>query len=231
MREIEFERHEYSDTPKGVKMLIKTIVEKLPEPKRRKYRQLNWENHVLQKEADLLRDGIDAALLTEWLNHNVSQTAQGRQASVIYKMLVALQALGQDAGIEMLNAALAKNLNTGRPQTCTMGYLGAILRSERAAGRDKGTTQSKAQQPTSDEAWARMMHLLKQRINANSYNTWLRPLRLKSLTSRELHVWCPSEVHQNWLSEHYQGVFAEVCHTVLRRALSKVVFCVEGRDA
>lgn len=231
MTHITFRRPEYEEIDEGVRIMVKTIVEKLPTPQRRKFRQLPYEEENARTQAELVRDGIDVALLAEWINRNLSLTKAGRQPSAIYTLLVEVRKMSRAAGMGRVNAALEKNLNTNNPGTCTPQYLRAILRNDlqsvQASSRPVKPHPATPFVPpaTPDDAWQHILLQVRQRISADNYRTWIAPLSLKLLNQQTFQIWCPDDIYGHWLEEHYARVLAEAYASIYGHAPADLQFC------
>lgn len=210
--EILLKRGEYAEVDEGVKALVRTVVEKLPNPTRKKYQPLIWREQALKKQAELIQDGVHDGFLSEWMGLD----ARRRTDRVQYKILTELQQLRVQYGPEAINAGLAKVCGMGDAQKATVPYLKAILKN----GKSWPTPESSARQsdaviqaarPTriGREHWERIMSLLASKINSRSYATWLHPCVLIEISSTSLTIGAPSEVHVNWLKEHYVSVISQ----------------------
>lgn len=52
-------------------------------------------------------------------------------------------------------------------------------------------------------AWQRILGYLKDRVNTQSYQTWLRPTRFSHLTSDSIVVQVPNQEFEDWIQENY----------------------------
>lgn len=60
------------------------------------------------------------------------------------------------------------------------------------------------------DVWQRALRTLEQKINRPSFDTWLRPTHLFSMTDHTVHIGVPDQVYTYWLSEHYENVIKDV---------------------
>jgi len=210
-REIILKRGEYQDVDEGVKALVSTVIAKLPEPSRKKYQAVEWQQRAMQKEAELLQDGIDGAALSSFLNGNAAQSATGRSWSVCYKLLLGVAELARDFGHAHVNAALSRIVEMQQYQKCTLPYLQAVLKntvplpsaSPRADIRPAKSPAAPDATASMGEKWDRMSDMLAQRVNGPSFNTWIRPVRCVELTKDSLTLRVPSDTHRDWLLDNY----------------------------
>lgn len=226
MREIVFEQDEYTEVPEGVKVLVQTAVNKLPDPQRRKYRQVLWEEQATQKEAELLHDGVDGALLSEWLNNNYSQSEKGRLPSVVCNLLIQFQGLRMEYGTTAINVALAKNLNTGDPQKCNLRYLKTILKNDAQQISRQSTTrpdpQTSQRPPSSGGSWDRVRGILERRLSRENYNAWIRPCQCSRFDAQGMDLIVPTETHRYWIREYYTPLLCEAFKAVCGRIPSQM---------
>ncbi len=60
------------------------------------------------------------------------------------------------------------------------------------------------------ELWKTVLNGLKTRINAPSFNTWVRPTRFLGQHDHAVQLEVPDDVFVYWLKEHYQPVIVEL---------------------
>jgi len=213
---IEFAPGEYELLPDRLKIALATVLAKLPAAKKKKYIQLDWQRKVVLKEGELYEAGLLRTLLSEWLNGFVAQTQDGRQYSVVYQTLCVIEQLVAEYGVDALNAALLKNIGTGRPETCTIQYLKAILKRGYApdALREMPPRPTMPKKEEAGSEWDRIIRVIKHRLkdSESSFNTWIRPCTPLTVNQAELRIACRDDVAVGWLSEHYTGVFSQA-HT------------------
>ncbi len=58
-------------------------------------------------------------------------------------------------------------------------------------------------------AWQEILNNLKSKVNAQSYQTWLRPTRLSHVSDCTLFVRVPNREFQDWIQEHYGVLIRE----------------------
>lgn len=200
---IELLRGEYEETDAGVKTLVSTVISKLPHPARKKYDALNWQAQAEQLEAALLTSGVDGATLSAYVNlFCAAAAATGRSWAVMTRLLNDINALLREHGLEAVNAGLAACVNTNAPSKCSVPYLKAILRAS-ATPAPQSVPMRLAPAAQGGAPFERMMARLEGRINAPSYNTWLRPLKCGRMTKTELALIAPSDTHVDHLKQHY----------------------------
>jgi len=63
---------------------------------------------------------------------------------------------------------------------------------------------------TAMNAWQHVLNHLKTKVNAQSYQTWLRPTRFGHVSKDTLVVRVPNREFQEWIQEHYNTQIQEV---------------------
>ena len=63
--------------------------------------------------------------------------------------------------------------------------------------------------------WNDVLKKLEKRINRPSFNTWIRPTSLVSITQYNVRVGVPDEVFVYWLGEYYVDVMADILSEIL----------------
>jgi chromosomal replication initiator protein len=75
-------------------------------------------------------------------------------------------------------------------------------------------------------AWQEILNYVKTKVNAQSYQTWLRPTRFSHAESDTLVVRVPNREFQAWIQEHYGGLILEALKQ-LGSAYQRVSFAFE----
>ena len=70
--------------------------------------------------------------------------------------------------------------------------------------------------------WDEALTLLKAKVHEQSFNTWLRPTRGRSLSNGQFLVEVPNPFYAEWLGEHYSRLIEESVTDVLGRKVSLV---------
>jgi chromosomal replication initiator protein len=70
--------------------------------------------------------------------------------------------------------------------------------------------------------WEEALTLLKGKVHEQSFNTWLRPTRGKSLVNGQLEVEVPNPFYAEWLGEHYSRLIEESVESILGRRIAVV---------
>jgi chromosomal replication initiator protein len=63
--------------------------------------------------------------------------------------------------------------------------------------------------------WDRFLEGIEERLNAQSFNTWFKPLTLLELTDGSLTISVPQPYFSSWLEEHYLSLIQSVCKAVI----------------
>ena len=78
--------------------------------------------------------------------------------------------------------------------------------------------------------WQRILERLEDRVNAQSFSTWLRPTALQRDEGRRIFVSVPSELFANWLSRNYMDLIRESAGQLERDGV-EVSFVYDERAA
>jgi len=70
--------------------------------------------------------------------------------------------------------------------------------------------------------WDEALTLLKGKVHEQSFNTWLRPTKGRSLVNGQLQVEVPNPFYAEWLGEHYSRLIEESVKEVLGRRVALV---------
>jgi len=65
------------------------------------------------------------------------------------------------------------------------------------------------------DIWDNCLHVIRERIAPQSFDTWFRPIRPTKLDKQVLTIEVPSQFFYEWLEEHYLGLLKEAVHTTL----------------
>jgi len=79
--------------------------------------------------------------------------------------------------------------------------------------------------PEIQELWSRVCNLLCNKINEQSFTTWLKPLRPKPSEDGRLLLEVPNAFFADWIEQHYLPLIEEVAREVTGSAVS-VSFCI-----
>jgi chromosomal replication initiator protein len=75
-------------------------------------------------------------------------------------------------------------------------------------------------------AWQEILNYLKPKVNAQSYQTWLRPTRFSHADNEVLVVRVPNREFHDWIQEQYGGLIAEALER-LQLGFQKIRFVFE----
>ncbi|MBN1291872.1 MAG: chromosomal replication initiator protein DnaA [Candidatus Latescibacteria bacterium] len=80
--------------------------------------------------------------------------------------------------------------------------------------------------------WDSFLKTIEDRINAQSFNTWFKPLNLNNLTVDTLFISVPQSYYSSWLEEHYISLIKSTASSILgRNVLIKFIISDEKNDA
>lgn len=225
---LEFTPEEYEQLDDRVKIALKTVINKLPVPQRKKYVPLEHQREALQEQEALIHAGADRELVDAWLNYFAAPAQTGRAPSVLCQTLRTLHGLLQQFGARALNLAFGKNLAvTEAHKKCNPRYLTSILTNDAAQATPEpagDTTPSASAPPTAGHAWERIVAVVERWVSPRNFDTWVRPLTVERITESALVVCCPDETSVYWLEEYYRPVFAEAFAQVMGHEPEHVTF-------
>ncbi len=75
-------------------------------------------------------------------------------------------------------------------------------------------------------AWHEVLSILKNKVNPQSYQTWLRPTRFSHLAGNTLYVRVPNREFQDWIHEHYGRLINDALGR-LNSAAEQVTYVLE----
>ena len=84
--------------------------------------------------------------------------------------------------------------------------------------------------PSSTGGFAQMQAVLREKVNASSYKTWLAPCS-GVIDGATLALTVPSDTHEFWLSDVYRELIAQTFTRVTGRELASVTYCVAPMNA
>jgi len=62
----------------------------------------------------------------------------------------------------------------------------------------------------SNKVWEAIVNKVSEKIPEQSFNTWIRPLKLKTFENGELVIATPNNFYVDWIEEHYLSIFKQV---------------------
>lgn len=215
---LEFAPEEYEQLPDRVKIALRTVLDKLPAPSKKKYLPVNYARQVLETQEALIAAGLERETLLAWCNEYSRITQHGRAWSAVLDTLNHIKQLLDAYSAPMVNIGLMRCLNTQKPTACTAPYLRVVLKNlgqtPQSPTQPPPAAAVTTEQPEGDP-WARIVGIVRQRIDPRSFATWIRPLRPGRITAQELQVICPDEVYVGWLQDHYVKILSEAFAQVM----------------
>ena len=58
--------------------------------------------------------------------------------------------------------------------------------------------------------WEQFLNSIKEKTSAQIYESWFKPLQLKSLSAAAISIEVPSQFFSDWLKENYLEIIKEV---------------------
>ena len=92
------------------------------------------------------------------------------------------------------------------------------------------TPKPVAPAPANTGGFAQMQAVLREKVNASSYKTWLAPCS-GVIDGATLALTVPSDTHEFWLSNVYRELIAQTFTRVTGRELASVTYCVAPMNA
>jgi len=74
--------------------------------------------------------------------------------------------------------------------------------------------------------WARICDLLLARVSRQAFQTWLKPLVLKTVAGDQLSLQVPNSFFADWLEQHYHPVIEDAAKEIVGPAV-RVSYCVD----
>ncbi len=75
-------------------------------------------------------------------------------------------------------------------------------------------------------AWQEVLSHLKHRINAQSYQTWLRPTRLSHVSNQQIIVRVPNREFRDWIEENYGALISDTLK-LLNLGYDQVIYVLD----
>lgn len=60
-----------------------------------------------------------------------------------------------------------------------------------------------------DQLWARVQASLKDRLGAQNFEIWIRPIQLAAASAREVHLRVPNRYYRDWVADNYSAALGE----------------------
>jgi chromosomal replication initiator protein len=65
-----------------------------------------------------------------------------------------------------------------------------------------------------DILWDKSVNLIKDKISQQNFDTWIRPIRVKSLEGNQVHLSVPNKFFKDWLMENYRLIITDALSSV-----------------
>jgi chromosomal replication initiator protein len=62
--------------------------------------------------------------------------------------------------------------------------------------------------------WDEITKIIKESISPPNYETWIKPLRVKSIAAENIFLYVPNKFFRDWLEEHYLPLLKDAAHSV-----------------
>ena len=73
---------------------------------------------------------------------------------------------------------------------------------------------------TADELWSRVLDTARDKLQGQTYRTWLAATTVVGVTDSDILVEVPSEFHVEWISLRYGPLLQDVVQQILGRPLT-----------
>ena len=80
---------------------------------------------------------------------------------------------------------------------------------------------------TADELWSRVLEATRDRLQGQTYRTWLAGTAAVGVTDSEILVEVPSQFHVEWIGDRYGPLLTEVIQQILGRPLTLTFRCAD----
>jgi chromosomal replication initiator protein len=78
------------------------------------------------------------------------------------------------------------------------------------------------------ELWEEVIAHLRERVGKQNFETWIKPIQFRALTSDKISLEVPNRFFRDWLAEHYMEQISDILTLFLQRKV-KVVLSVNNR--
>ncbi len=65
-----------------------------------------------------------------------------------------------------------------------------------------------------DILWDKSVHLIKDKISQQNFDTWIRPIRVTSLEGNQVHLSVPNKFFKDWLMENYRLIITDALSSI-----------------
>ena len=80
------------------------------------------------------------------------------------------------------------------------------------------------------EIWQGTRGLLERKVNRQTYDTWIAPLSLQSISGNQVDIGVPNRFFEEWLREHHFVALSDALGQVMRREDIRIRFLVHGEQ-
>ena len=84
---------------------------------------------------------------------------------------------------------------------------------------------------TADELWSRVLEATRDRLQGQTYRTWLAGTAAVGVTDSEILVEVPSQFHVEWIGDRYGPLLKEAIQQILGRPLALTFRCADPAAA
>ena len=84
---------------------------------------------------------------------------------------------------------------------------------------------------TADELWSRVLEATRDRLQGQTYRTWLAGTTAVGVTDAEILVEVPSQFHVEWIGDRYGPLLMDVIQQILGRPLTVTFRCADPATA
>ena len=65
-----------------------------------------------------------------------------------------------------------------------------------------------------DILWDKSVHLIKDKVSQQNFDTWIRPIRVTSLEGNQVHLSVPNKFFKDWLMENYRLIITDALSSI-----------------
>ena len=84
---------------------------------------------------------------------------------------------------------------------------------------------------TADELWSRVLDATRDRLQGQTYRTWLAGTAAVGVTDSEILIEVPSQFHVEWVGARYGPILTEEIQQILGRPLTLTFICADPAEA
>jgi chromosomal replication initiator protein len=78
--------------------------------------------------------------------------------------------------------------------------------------------------------WTRCLTILSEKVNQNSFDMWLKPLKASGVKENILEIEVPNKFFKDWIKENYQTLIREVLQQITDKSYSVTFAMREGKE-